>query len=488
MFRTRLLLKRPSYRQEMASSKENQAGKLKFLEHKGWQHKQRISDKHQVMGKRAHTGEDGFEYYGGGTKPFAKEESQNAQAWRDLHKDNITAIKSPNLDYASAMPMVRSKKTQAAINWDTVMEEMPVAETQVSSRKNKIIQHLIRLRTNPKYRWKQERFVLRSPEAIGNLAKIGYRPELLLLSPTGERPQNINLDETPTVFADKYVVAAACGEGNDCSMAAEYFIPQEESKAMLWHEKAQPLKRVAVMMGITEPDHLGQLIRSAVGMGCDAVLLAEGCADPYSSEVLDASLAAQVTAGGYPKFHILREEEGDDPWGIVNRMLRRHGMQPVLAATLPEDVDSSVTTDALWRELDEQGTTDAAFCIFFGSSKKGLDVDYVKYNLELAAHQVYVPTASVLGLSHTAQAAIIMHSLMEPTYVAPVAPPEQKHHREGFAPIRMITPLTREIEEAKAEGRELELVPVRQPTMRLSKFYKQRTFGKPAYKTEVTLS
>ena len=359
----------------------------------------------------------GMEYFGGGKKHDHDAQIKKSQAWRELKKDALKAVSETGerLEFASTLPMKqRSTRSQAAINWDNVLDEMPVAgQGTISSRKNQTLQHLARLRLNPKYRLKRERFVARDEKTISSLARNGVFPELLALSPDAKAPKHVSLDTQRSVVVDRYVLAAAAYGGSGSAsvmsygslptggvMMAEYITPDEPSRLELWDEDARfSYDRVAVIMGVRDPAQLGQMIRTTVASGCDVVILMDDCSDPYSTEVVDHSLASQVTKGGFPKFYVLRPEDGDDPWGILNRLIRTHNMLPVLAATNEEDQEESVSTDALWRDLSERGESDRKLCMFFGAEKYGLDVDYVKFNLEAESQQVMVPASNAMGLS-----------------------------------------------------------------------------------------
>eukprot|EP01064_Diplonema_japonicum_P038278 TRINITY_DN9201_c0_g1_i1.p1 TRINITY_DN9201_c0_g1~~TRINITY_DN9201_c0_g1_i1.p1 ORF type:complete len:491 (+),score=83.57 TRINITY_DN9201_c0_g1_i1:39-1511(+) len=477
---------RPSYYKEKTKeaerSQETQVGKIdrgNTWKGRGW------TSGTSVLGAVGNKVKP-HEYYGGmGEGVTDRHEIDKAKAWRKLKNREIEIINNDDAHrYASSEPLVRKGKTQSAVNWENLTDSMPVASTMITNRKAKVIDHFLKLRQNPKYRSKNERFVLRDGSAISNLASNGYFPEMLLLEPNVNAPPGIDLEKTPTVFADKMCLSVAAGKDHS-GMAAEYFIPDEQAKSNLWVEEAPPIKRAAVLLGIHEPQHLGNLIRTATVLGCDAIILSD-CIDPYSDQVLSASMAAHVTAGGYPAFHTLREEEGDDPWGIVNRMIRRHNMLPLTSATLTEDIEDSSPSHEIWHELREEDNLDTSMCFFFGSERYGLDVDYVKHNVERTCKQACVHATQLQGLSAANQAAVLLHAFSEPTFQHPLPPAEQ--YKEDLAKIRLVTPITREIRTEREASEELELAPVRKPTMEVSKFYKQGSFGTPAYKTRVRLS
>eukprot|EP01062_Namystynia_karyoxenos_P056007 TRINITY_DN46987_c0_g1_i1.p1 TRINITY_DN46987_c0_g1~~TRINITY_DN46987_c0_g1_i1.p1 ORF type:complete len:520 (+),score=158.59 TRINITY_DN46987_c0_g1_i1:78-1562(+) len=365
----------------------------------------------------------------------------------------------------------RSSRSQAVVDWEEKVGSMPLGECEISSRKHSVAQHLMRIRTNAKYRWNHERFVSRREAAISDLAQRDYRPELLLLEAGRPVPQHIDPDRTNIVYADHWVLGTCVGMTNHEGVAAEYFIPEEGRKNLLWlPDSPVTLGRVAVLLDIADPEVLGSILRSAVGLGYDAILLAEGCADPYTDEVLDASLCAHVSAGGYPRMHILREADGDDTWGIVNRVIARHDLLPVAAAAGP--ASGLIPPDALWGELRSRGQLDRGMCVFFGG-REGLDLEYVRHNTD---HNVLavgaLAGADPLLFDAAQKAALTMHALREPVGTEQMLPPS------AFDTIAMRSHL--------AElGTGMALEPRYVGRTRVAKSYLGNAFGGAAYKTEV---
>lgn len=50
--------------------------------------------------------------------------------------------------------------------------------------------------------------------------------------------------------------------------------------------------RVLMLDALQDPGNVGTMIRTAAGAGCDAVVLAPGCADPYNPKVVRAGMGA----------------------------------------------------------------------------------------------------------------------------------------------------------------------------------------------------
>eukprot|EP00756_Hemistasia_phaeocysticola_P050345 Hpha_TRINITY_DN2509_c1_g1::TRINITY_DN2509_c1_g1_i1::g.1413::m.1413 len=305
----------------------------------------------------------------------------------------------------------RSDVSQAVVDWQEKTSRMPLGEMEISDRKHSVCTHLMRIRENPIYRWKHERFVVRNADAVRDLATRKYLPEVVLLESGAPVPQALDPDRTSIVYCDHQVLRHVAG-APDAWCVAEYFIPDEEPKNMMWlPEGTEILRRVAVLQGVRDGEQLGRMLRSAVAFGFDAILISE-CADPYSQECIDSSLAAHVSLGGYPRVHILREEDGDDVWGILNRVIARHDLLPIAispaAQGAPEDV---------WGMLHERGDIERGLCVFFGPDR-GADLAYVAHNVDRDVAEVSVEPAGIGTplLEAPQRAAIAMHALREPTF------------------------------------------------------------------------
>lgn len=83
---------------------------------------------------------------------------------------------------------------------------------------------------------------------------------------------------------------------------------------------SKALAFVLILDGVADPGNLGTLLRSAAAADCDAVLLAPGCADPYSPKVVRSGMGAH--------FHqpLLAES-----WAEIGKLVRLHQLQVFLA-------------------------------------------------------------------------------------------------------------------------------------------------------------
>ena len=97
-----------------------------------------------------------------------------------------------------------------------------------------------------------------------------------------EMPVHLNLDEIEVVYVNEDVMKAICDTETPQGVAAvcEKRISSMENVKM---EKLLLLDRVQ------DPGNLGTLIRTADAAGMDAIILGEGCADPYNPKVVRAT-------------------------------------------------------------------------------------------------------------------------------------------------------------------------------------------------------
>ena len=97
-----------------------------------------------------------------------------------------------------------------------------------------------------------------------------------------EMPVHLNLDGTEVVYVNEDVMKAICDTETPQGIAAvcEKRIDRMENVKM---EKLLLLDRVQ------DPGNLGTMIRTADAAGIDAIILGEGCADPYNPKVVRAT-------------------------------------------------------------------------------------------------------------------------------------------------------------------------------------------------------
>jgi RNA methyltransferase, TrmH family len=94
-----------------------------------------------------------------------------------------------------------------------------------------------------------------------------------------EMPTRFSMDETEVVYVTNDVMKAICDTETPQGIAAVC----EQKPISLDHVK---LDRLLLLDRIQDPGNLGTMIRTADAAGMDAVILGEGCADPYNPKVV----------------------------------------------------------------------------------------------------------------------------------------------------------------------------------------------------------
>ena len=97
-------------------------------------------------------------------------------------------------------------------------------------------------------------------------------------------------EETPVYAATREVLSGIVGFEVTRGYFAAMRRPRERSAA----EVLAGARRVAVLEGIVDVSNVGAIFRSAAALGIDAVLLAPGCADPFSRRALRTSMACAL--------------------------------------------------------------------------------------------------------------------------------------------------------------------------------------------------
>lgn len=97
-------------------------------------------------------------------------------------------------------------------------------------------------------------------------------------------------EETPVYVATRTVMSQITGfevtRGYLCALRRPEPAPLEQVLT--------DARRVAVLEGIVDVTNVGAIFRSAAALGMDAVLLAPGCADPYSRRALRVSMGCAL--------------------------------------------------------------------------------------------------------------------------------------------------------------------------------------------------
>lgn len=171
-------------------------------------------------------------------------------------------------------------------------------------------------------------------------------------------------------------IAPGCGDQGVFLLVA---LPVAALDAVL---RRRPTLLVAAH-GVQDPGNLGSIARTALGLGAEALLALEGCADPFGGRAVRAAMGAQFRLPIVP--------------GILSRetatALRSAGLQLVAADPLGSDPPPSI---------DLARPT----AILVGNEGAGLPDDL----LRTASHRVRIPMAGGLSsLNVHAAAAVLLY-------------------------------------------------------------------------------
>src|SRR6476620_7854685 len=97
-----------------------------------------------------------------------------------------------------------------------------------------------------------------------------------------EMPVRFNLDGTEVFYVNEDVMKAICDTETPQGVVAVC------EKRMYRMENIK-MERLLLLDRVQDPGNLGTLIRTADAAGMDAIILGEGCADPYNPKVIRAT-------------------------------------------------------------------------------------------------------------------------------------------------------------------------------------------------------
>ena len=255
---------------------------------------------------------------------------------------------------------------------------------EIQSRQNAALRHLARLGRERKYRRSTGEMLCEGGKMLYEAISSGAQVRTLLVREGRED------DLPPELLERAEQMGAALYRAPDAlfRLASEVETPQEvifSCRQPKWTGDALDGKRQVLLLdGLQDPGNLGTILRTAEAFALGAVVLCEGCADPFSPKVVRSTMGAvfRLPCVSLP----LRE--------AVNR-LRQNGL-PIYATALHED---SVP-------LGEVPLGRAA--VIIGSEGRGVSQEA----LELSDKRVTIPMAGrAESLNAGVAAAIVIYEM-----------------------------------------------------------------------------
>jgi TrmH family RNA methyltransferase len=181
------------------------------------------------------------------------------------------------------------------------------SSTTISSGRNPLVRHAVRLRDN-RFRQKQREVIVDGFREIERAIDGGLRLKTLFvgragdqaaLGPAIEQPVAVEGQQSLIKKAKDAVVtltpelmAQVAYGGNPREAVAVFEQPDDRTLGRL---KLGPQPLVIVMVGIEKPGNAGAIFRSADAVGADAVVLCEASCDLFNPNLIRASLGTVFT-------------------------------------------------------------------------------------------------------------------------------------------------------------------------------------------------
>lgn len=147
---------------------------------------------------------------------------------------------------------------------------------QIFSLQHPIIKKCVKLRTSKKIRYQKKQLLLSGRKIIEELGKVD-----ILLTTSKE---HFSCQTKELYFVSTDILIKITGQTNPEPFAAVAPLPE--------FQDLRGKKRLLALDRIKDPGNLGTLIRTACGLDYEGVFLIDGCADPFNSKTLRASMGA----------------------------------------------------------------------------------------------------------------------------------------------------------------------------------------------------
>jgi RNA methyltransferase, TrmH family len=155
--------------------------------------------------------------------------------------------------------------------------------TEIHSLQHPLVKHLVKLRSDRRYRQQQKRFIL-CGATLATEAAAHCRPSTLLSLSLDEVPPEIGADRVITVTPQ--IISKIAGVTTDEKLLVEVALPPPRDLSAV--------SRLLILDAVQDPGNLGTLLRTAAAFGWEGVLLLPGCADPFNDKVVRAARAVML--------------------------------------------------------------------------------------------------------------------------------------------------------------------------------------------------
>ena len=174
----------------------------------------------------------------------------------------------------------------------------------ITSLQHPYVKHLVRLREDSSYRFRERAFLLEGIKAIQEAASSIKR-----LAYTSAYLPFLKLQAKEEWHVTEEIMKKVCSTVTPEGVVAEMYMPpfSELNKA----------SSILALDGVSDPGNLGTLMRTALALGWEGIFLLPNCCDPYNEKVLRAARGAHfkipMQKGTFEELRQLAEEGDFQP-------------------------------------------------------------------------------------------------------------------------------------------------------------------------------
>lgn len=180
---------------------------------------------------------------------------------------------------------------------------------EITSAQHPLVKHLVRLRDQRNYRYEKKCVLIEGIKLIAEVCQ--KQPAITILREQNTPlPSSVNAQEIITV--SESVMRKISGVQQPEGLVAEVTMPASHS--------LEKMLRILALDGVSDPGNLGTLMRTALALGWEGILLLEGCCDPFNDKALRSAKGATFR---------LPLAQGN--WQDVERLAKKNGMTSLVA-------------------------------------------------------------------------------------------------------------------------------------------------------------
>lgn len=151
----------------------------------------------------------------------------------------------------------------------------------IQSLQHNIVKHLVKLRENREYRSQCRTVLISGIKLIKELASMHRFKTVFVIQ---DSPLNFAIDTEQTYIITPSIMKKITGLPKPECIAAEIAIPEEHH--------INNVSYLLILDGISDPGNMGTLLRTALALGWEGVLITPNSADPFNDKALRAAKGA----------------------------------------------------------------------------------------------------------------------------------------------------------------------------------------------------